>query len=73
MSCAPGPQGGGRALPAVAAIEQQRAGALRPHVLHQRREMRKTADLAERRAASLEVQMREGVRERGSGTLSGSV
>ena len=44
MSCALGPQRGGRTLPGVAAVEQQRARALGAHLLHQRREVREAAD-----------------------------
>ena len=46
MSCAVRPQRGGRALPGVAAIEQQRARAARLQPLDQRGEVREAADLA---------------------------
>ena len=60
---AAGPQGGRRALPAVAAIEQQRTGALRAHFFDERREVGKAADSAERARVVLEIEMRESVRQ----------
>src|SRR5688572_17152374 len=49
------PQGGGRALPAVATVEQQGSRALSAQVLYQCREVRKTTDPTETPRRMLEI------------------
>ncbi|MNZ91933.1 hypothetical protein D3C78_1109380 [compost metagenome] len=56
-----GPQRRGRALPGVAAVEQQGAGARSPHALDQRGQVGKAADLAVALGGDLEVQVAEGM------------
>ncbi len=58
---AAGPERRRRALPGVAAVEQQRAGAARPEALDQRGQVREPADLAVGPGGPREVQMGEGV------------
>jgi hypothetical protein len=55
------PQRGGRSLPAVAAVDEQRAGARRAQPLDQRGEVREAADLAVAAGQRLELKMGEGV------------
>ncbi len=62
---APGPQRGRRALPRIAAIEQQRAGALRADLFDQSRQVRKAAELTIGARLMLEIKMRERMREPG--------
>ncbi len=59
---APGPQRGRRALPAVAAVEQQCAGALAAQALDQRRKMRESAHRAIGTRRALEIEMGESMR-----------
>ena len=56
-----GPERRGRTLPGVAAVEQQRAGATRLELLHQRCEMGETADLAVGPGCLLEIEVSKGV------------
>jgi hypothetical protein len=58
-----GPERRRRSLPAVAAIEQQRAGTLRAHALYQRCQVRETADLAVGACGFFEVEIGEGICE----------
>jgi hypothetical protein len=55
------PEGRRRALPAVAAVEQQRVRARGAQALHQRREVREAADLAIALRGALEVEVCERV------------
>jgi hypothetical protein len=57
----PGPQGGGRALPGIAPVEQQRSRALGAQPLHQRGEMGEAADLAVGARRVLEIDCRVSV------------
>jgi hypothetical protein len=61
---AAGPQRRGRALPAVAAVEQQRMRPRGAQALDQRRKMREAADLAVAPGQRLELEVRTGVRQR---------
>ncbi len=56
-----GPQREARALPGVAAVQEQRAGPLGADALHQRREVRVAANLAVGARGALEVEVGEGV------------
>ena len=56
-----GPQRGGRALPGVAAVEQQRAGAAGLQALDQRGQVREAADLAVAPRRLLEIEVGEGM------------
>ncbi len=58
-----GPQGGGRALPGVAPIEQERAGTRSLKALDQRGQVRKTAHPSVAPGRLLEIQMGERVGE----------
>ena len=62
-----GPQRRRRALPGVAAVEQQRAGTRRLELLDQRRKMREAAELAVGPGGLFEVEIGEGVRVSRSG------
>ncbi|XQU69245.1 hypothetical protein OJJOAM_001976 [Cupriavidus sp. H18C1] len=62
MSLAARPQRGGRALPGIAAVEQQRAGAAGLQLLDQRGQMREPADLAVAARGLVEIEIGEGVR-----------
>ena len=57
------PEGGRRALPAVATVEQQGLRARGAQAPHQRRKMGQTADLAIAPRRILEIEVGEGVRE----------
>ena len=57
-----GPQRGGGALPGIAAVQQQRAGTLRAHLVHQGFQVGKAADLAVGLGGLGEVEISEGVR-----------
>ncbi len=66
-----GPQRGGRALPGVAAVEQQRAGAAGLQALDQRGQVREAADLAVAPRGLLEVEVGERMRHRRAGRHPG--
>jgi hypothetical protein len=57
-----GPQRGGRTLPGVAAVQQQRVRARRAQTLDQRGEVRVAADLAVAVRGALEIEIGEGMR-----------
>jgi len=57
-----GPQRRARALPGVATVQQQRAGAARLQALHQGGQVRETADLAVGSRRRREVEIGEGMR-----------
>jgi hypothetical protein len=57
-----GPQRGARALPGIAAVEQQRTGTARLDALDQGCEVCEAADLAVGLCRLVEIQVREGVR-----------
>ena len=59
-----GPQRSGRALPGIAAVQQQRARARGAHALDQRGQMGKPAHLAVAPGRRLEVQIAEGMGRR---------
>ena len=58
-----GPHCGARALPGIAAVEQQRAGTLRLDAFDERREMGEAADLAVDAGVAFEVEIGKGVSE----------
>ncbi len=62
-----GPQRRGRALPGIAAIEQQRTGTFGAQLLHQCGEMREATDLAVDPCRLHEIQAGEGMRLGGAG------
>src|SRR5687767_14040313 len=64
---AAGPQGRGRALPGIAAVEQQRPRPLRAHAFYQRGEVREAADPSVAARGILEIEMRVSVGQAAAG------
>ena len=62
-----GPERGGRAVPAVAAVEDERVRPRGAQPLHQRRDMRVAAHPAVAARGGFEIEVREGVRLRAAG------
>ena len=56
-----GPQRSGRALPGIATVKQQGAGARGPHALHQRGQVRKAAHFAIALGSGFKVQIAESM------------
>src|SRR5204863_4850712 len=61
------PQSGGRSLPRVATVEQQRAGARRPELFHEGREMREPAKAPVGAGRLREIKVRECMRVAAAG------
>jgi hypothetical protein len=67
------PQRGGRTLPSIATVEQQRPRTARLELLHQRRQVGEAAHLPEAARCLLEVEVGVGVRERAAGAQAGGL